>query len=488
MFMFRVSWQLSILAFISVPVITILSKVYGSFVRSLTKVMQTKLAEGNSISDQAISNYSTVRGFDGQQMEYNEFSKKMNEYLALTMKAAVAYSGYAMVATSLPQLVTALVVFYGGFMVRNGDITSGALVSFLLYLSSLSDSFASVGYIFSSLTMAVGAADKVFELMHRTPKRRPPRSSSSSHSSRRQNTTSLIEKNRSEGIEPDVCRGEIELRDVELHYPARPQRRVLNGMSMVVPPGKIVALVGASGGGKSSVISLIQNLYQPSGGKVMIDGVDVHDLSPKWLARHVSQVQQEPTLFARSIKRNIIYGLEGTDREPSQEDIEHAAKMASCDEFIQKLPMKYDTEVGERGVQLSGGQKQRIAISRALIRKPKILLLDEATSALDAESEHQVQAAIDHMIESARSAEGGNNNGSGSAGMSVMIVAHRLSTIRSADIIFVVQDGRVIEQGSHSELITKDDGAYSALVRRQMNVQSKLEGNNAVGADDRNEK
>ena len=203
-FMFRVSWQLSILAFISVPVITILSKSYGNFVRALTKVMQTKLAEGNSISDQAISNYSTVRNFDGQKMEYDEFSKKMQEYLPLTVKAAFAYSGYATVATSLPQLVTALVVFYGGLMVRNGDITSGSLVSFLLYLSSLSDSFSSIGYIFSSLTMAVGAADKVFELMHRKPKRRP-RYSTSQSSRRRNNTKSLIDADRLEGLEPDVC-------------------------------------------------------------------------------------------------------------------------------------------------------------------------------------------------------------------------------------------------------------------------------------------
>lgn len=349
-------------------------------------------------------------------------------------------------------------------MVRNGAISSGELVSFLLYLSSLSDAFSSIGYIFSSLTMAVGAADKVFELMHRKPKLR--QQSSGRTRPGRANSKSAIEKSRTSGLEPDDCRGEIVLKDVEMHYPARPQRRVLNGMSLSVPPGTIVALVGQSGGGKSSVISLVQHLYEQSSGQVMIDGVEVHELSHRWLSRHVSQVQQEPTLFARSIKRNIIYGLEGTDCEPSQEEIERVAKLASCHDFIQNMPMKYDTEVGERGVQLSGGQKQRIAIARALVRKPKILLLDEATSALDAESEHQVQTAIDHMIEAARSRDG--------AGMSVMIVAHRLSTIRTADIIFVVQDGQVIEQGSHSELIEKD-GSYSALIRRQMDVQNKLE-------------
>jgi len=238
-------------------------------------------------------------------------------------------------------------------------------------------------------------------------------------------------------------------------------------MSLSVPPGSIVALVGPSGGGKSSVISLVQNLYEQSSGKVMLDDVEVHEYSPRWLSHHISIVQQEPTLFARSIKRNIMYGLEGTDREPSQEEIERVARLSNCDDFIRKMPLQYETEVGERGVQLSGGQKQRIAIARALVRKPKILLLDEATSALDAESEHMVQSAIDHMIEKARSSDG--------AGMSVMIVAHRLSTVRNADIIFVVQDGKVVEQGNHSELIKREDGPYASLVRRQMNVQKKLD-------------
>jgi ATP-binding cassette subfamily B (MDR/TAP) protein 9 len=248
----------------------------------------------------------------------------------LNTKAAIAYSGYNTVATSLPQLVTALVVFYGGLMVRNADITSGELVSFLLYLQSLSDAFSSMGYIFTSLTQAVGAADKVFELMHRKPKLRQP-------SSAPRNTSSAIETIRTTGMELEVCRGEIALQDVEMHYPARPQKRVLKGMTLAVPPGKIVALVGQSGGGKSSVISLVQHMYEQSSGTVKLDGIDVYELSPRWLSRHVSIVQQEPTLFARSIKRNIIYGLEGTDREPAQEEIERVCKLANCDDFIRKV-------------------------------------------------------------------------------------------------------------------------------------------------------
>lgn len=428
----------------------------------------SQLASGNSVSEAAISSMPTVRAFDAALTEFKEFEESMQKYLLLNMKAAVAYSGYATCSTSLPQLVTALVVFYGGLMVRNGDLTSGELVSFLLYLSSLSDAFSSIGYIFSSLTQAVGAADKVFELMNRKPRLRQPTAANTAAVSTARAGHHVLNVDarqtalaRTAGLEPDTCRGEIRLENVELYYPARPQRRILNGMSLTVPPGKIAALVGQSGGGKSSVISLVQHLYEQSSGKVMIDGVEVHELSPRWLSQHISIVSQEPILFGRSIKRNIMYGLEGTDLEPTDEEIERVAKLANADSFIEKMPRKYETEVGERGVTLSGGQKQRIAIARALVRKPKILLLDEATSALDAESEAMVQQAIDHML-----AAGSN--------MTVVVVAHRLSTIRNADIIFVVQDGQVVEQGNHAELIQKPDGPYSSLIRRQMDVQKKL--------------
>ena len=223
-------------------------------------------------------------------------------------------------------------------MVRNGNLSSGELVSFLLYLQSLSDAFASIGYIFSSLTSAVGAADKIFELMHR--KRRGLAQTSTSTSPPRSsgiNDRNIVEKVRTSGLEPNECRGEIKLENVEMYYPARPNRRVLNDMSLSVPPGSIVALVGPSGGGKSSVISLVQNLYEQSSGKVMLDDVEVHEYSPRWLSQNISIVQQEPTLFARSIKRNIMFGLEGTDREPSQDEIERVAKLSNCDDFIRKV-------------------------------------------------------------------------------------------------------------------------------------------------------
>lgn len=271
-------------------------------------------------------------------------------------------------------------VFYGGLMVRNEDITSGQLVSFLLYLQSLSDAIASMGWVFGSLTQAIGAADKVFELLNRPPRTTPPSTIRPIEEERRtlahnlQIGTFQTSNQRLQGIIPESVRGEIEFQNVTLFYPSRPQKRVLNEISFKVEPGSVVALVGESGGGKSSVISLLLRHYEQQSGRILFDGVDLHELQAAWLCQNVSIVSQEPTLFGRSIKRNIMYGLEGTPLEPTQEEIEEAARLANADSFIQGMPFKYDTEVGERGVQLSGGQKQRIAIARALVRKPRVLL------------------------------------------------------------------------------------------------------------------
>jgi ATP-binding cassette, subfamily B (MDR/TAP), member 9 len=257
-------------------------------------------------------------------------------------------------------------VYYGGMLVRNGDMTSGQLVSFLLYLQSLSDAFATIGYVFSSLTQAVGAADKVFELLHRKPQMKAPTNAVDEDPSEHPVHTGILgieatktRQQRSLGRRPNNAPGAIVLDNVEMHYPARPNRKVLNGITLKIEPGSVVALVGQSGGGKSSVMSLIQHLYEPSAGRVLVDGYDVHELCPEWLSRHISIVSQEPTLFARSIKKNIMYGLEGTAHEPTDEEIEEASKLANAHSFIMDMPQKYDTEVGERGVQLSGGQKQR---------------------------------------------------------------------------------------------------------------------------------
>ncbi len=399
-YMTALSWQLTMLAFISVPVVAMTSQWYSAYVRSITKLMQKKLAEGNSISEASLCAMATVRAFGAEAVEMLEFQKFMSQYQRLNRKNAAAYFVYATGVISLPQLVTAIVLFYGGLLVitdGNNHITSGQLVSFLLYLASLTNSFLSFGWIFSSLTRAVGAADKVFELIHRKPERksatRIDNESTTTNTSIIFDTKKIEEKHKIEhfrtaGVKPTQCLGEVIFDKVVMHYPARPQQKVLNEMNLHIPSGTVAALVGPSGGGKSTVFSIIQNFYDTQSGNALIDGINVNDLSPDWLSENVAVVSQEPTLFARSIKRNIIYGLEGTSREPTMHEIEAAAKLANAHEFIEKLPLKYDTDVGERGIKLSGGQKQRIAIARgklfsSLLQKCLLLLHSDAKMILN---------------------------------------------------------------------------------------------------------
>ena len=335
--------------------------------------------------------------------------------------------------TFLTAAVVAGVLFYGGSLVLDGVMSAGALVSFMLYQQSLSASFQSLGDVFSALSAAVGAADKVVELINKKP---------------------AFEETGSE--EPDTFVGHLELRDVTFSYPARPSSIVLSNFNLAVQPGEVVALVGPSGGGKSSIVKLLERQYLPTSGAVLVDGRDLGSYQSGWLKRRMALVSQEPVLYARSIKRNIIYGMETEDgvpesEVPTQNEIEEAARLANAHDFICALPEQYDTECGERGVQLSGGQKQRLAIARALVRKPSVLLLDEATSALDADSEAVVQEALDRTM----------------VGRTVLVIAHRLSTVQGADRIVVIKKGTVVEMGTHEDLLERQ-GAYALLVKRQM--------------------
>ncbi|GIY25672.1 multidrug resistance protein pgp-1 [Caerostris darwini] len=248
------------------------------------------------------------------------------------------------------------------------------------------------------------------------------------------------------GIRPDV-KGKIDFVNVQFRYPSRKNVLVLQGINLTINPGQTVALVGSSGCGKSTLIALLERFYDPESGQVMLDGFDIKTMNLKYLRSLMALVSQEPVLFNCSIKENIIYGIED---KVSQADIEDAARTANIHDFIIHLPQGYDTIVGERGTQLSGGQKQRIAIARALVRQPKILLLDEATSALDTESEKAVQDALDQARQ----------------GRTCIIIAHRLSTVQNADCIAVIDNGKIVEKGTHEELVSKK-GIYYKLIKRQ---------------------
>ncbi|KAG5180509.1 ABC transporter type 1, transmembrane domain-containing protein [Tribonema minus] len=442
LFMFYLSWRLSTVAFVSVPAIVGVSRYYGHFIRDLAKQVQERLAEANAVAEEALGSMTTVRSFAAEGRESAAYGARLHDYYALAIREAAAYGAYASTAALLPQLVTVLVLFYGGRMVLAGQLDGGSVVAFMLYLSSLSDGFNNMGAIFSSITQAVGAADKVFELIRREPQVRKPRGGAA--------------------LRPLECAGELTLEEVHFTYPARPTRPVLHGVNLVVRPGQVLALVGPSGGGKSSCVSLIENFYHPDQGRLLLDGTPVQDLDHRWYHRVVSLVGQEPVLYGRTIEQNILYGLEGDADEPTHADVVAAARLANAHAFIDALPHGYDTQVGQRGVQMSGGEAAAAAAAAALnasahsaaaaVCELQVLLLDEATSALDAESEFLVQEAINKMMHT---------------GMTVVIIAHRLSTIKSADVIAVVRAGRVVEQGSHAALLAAG-GVYAGLVSRQL--------------------
>eukprot|EP00941_MAST-03F_sp_MAST-3F-sp1_P004606 g4606.t1 len=452
-FCFRLDVPLTILTFISVPAVVVISKIYGGYYRSLSKAVQNELALANSTAEEALANCSTVRSFNAEKAELHDYKTKLGDFYVVNEKMAIAYAGFACCFTFLPNLVTALVLYYGSVMIANGEMPAGDLIKFMLYQQNLSSSINTLGTIYTGLAQALGAADRVFSLINRKPKREPP------------GTISLDDDFNGNSY----FHGEIELKDVDLYYPARPKVKVLKQISLKCPSGKVIALVGPSGGGKSSIIKLIQNLYEPQSGNILLDSIRVQEIESESFRKEVCIVSQEPVLFGRSIFRNIIYGLETLEDDDDEEEgvkdkekymdrVIEASKLANAHDFISALPQGYDTEVGEKGCQLSGGQKQRIAIARALVRSPKILLLDEATSALDAESEAVVQEALDRIMKESK--------------RTVLVIAHRLSTVKSADVIFVIKDGQVVEEGNHQSLMRQKNGVYCKLVQRQLEKSS----------------
>jgi len=453
-FMFHLSAQLTWVAFVSVPAIIAISKKYGKVMQTLSKESQKALAEANAVAEECLSSMPTVRSFAAEPFESQRFGDKLGDYYKLMRRQAAFYIVYLSLTLMLPNGVAALVLFYGGKLAMEGHPTS-VLLSFVLYLQTLNSAFSTLGDFYSSMVQALGAATRVFELIGQVPELAldPPEG----------------------GAVDSPGRGAVRLEDVRFSYEKGPGTDVLRGLTLDVPAGNVVALVGPSGNGKTTVIALLKRLYRAREGRVTIDGEDVWNFKHREYHRVVSIVGQEPVLFARTIRENILFGLENPG-QPSQADDEavfKATKRANAHDFIVGMTKGYDADISQRGVKLSGGQKQRIAIARALVRRPKVLLLDEATSALDAESERQVQSAIDTMISEGQ--------------VTVILIAHRLSTVKNSHKICVVQGGKVVEEGPHDELIAKGS-AYFKLVQCQLSAapaqHSHLDGEHFAEASD----
>ncbi|CAL1536178.1 unnamed protein product [Lymnaea stagnalis] len=413
-----------------VPVVSLSAMQYGKFVRKMRKLFQDRLADAGTQAEESLSSVRTVKSFSGEAKATTVYSGFINESYKIGKKLALAQGIMDGLFSFLAYGAISAVLWYGGKLVYENSrdpttgITAGLLTSFLLYTLQVAMGFALLSSLYGDFMQAVGASARIFTLLDRKPDVFVP-------------------------LNPLVLphlTGEIEFKDVKFKYPSRPETEVLKGVSFRVERGQMVALVGPSGGGKSTIVNLIERFYDPNEGTIAMDGCDLKLLDLTWFRQKIAMVSQEPTLFACSIKDNIAYGREATD-----EEVIEAAKQANAHEFVSEFEMGYDTLVGERGVRLSGGQKQRIAIARALIMDPTLLLLDEATSALDAESEHLVQEAVDRAM----------------MGRTVIVIAHRLSTVRNADKVVVIDKGQIAEMGTHNELLATH-GVYKKLVLRQL--------------------
>jgi ATP-binding cassette subfamily B protein len=416
------SWRLTLVMLSIVPVVVLGAVIYGRVLRSLSRNVQDALARSTEVAEETLSGIRTVRAFAREDQEIGRYGQAVDASLTLARKrasaaavfqGAVGFAGYAAVAA---------VLWYGGLLVLDGQMQVGDLTAFILYTLTVAFAFGAVSDLWGDFMRAAGASERVFELLDRRSTLVPGQ------------------------LRPTQLAGAVALESVTFSYPSRPDVAVLRGLDLLLSPGQVVAVVGASGAGKSTIAALLSRFYDPQAGRLLLDGQDLRQLDPDWLREQVGVVSQEPILFATSIHENIRYGrLQATDAE-----VIAAAQAANAHDFISRFPEGYQTLVGERGVRLSGGQKQRVAIARALLKDPRILVLDEATSALDAESEALVQEALDRLMK----------------GRTTLIIAHRLSTVMGADRVVVLDAGRVAEQGRHQELYAQD-GIYRKLVERQ---------------------
>ncbi|KAF5111685.1 hypothetical protein DV452_004367 [Geotrichum candidum] len=408
------------------------------------------IGEASTVAEDVLSSIRNTVAFGVQQRLANKFDAKLEiaemygirkGFIVATMVSVIWFVAYT---------TYSLAFWEGSRLINSGEIGIGALMTTVTSVMIGAFALANVAPGFEAMGGSVGAAYKIFEAINRVP---------------------VIDSERDDGEQPNELVGRIEFQNVKFAYPSRPNVPVLDDFNLVIEPGQTVALVGASGSGKSTIIGLLERFYEPIGGTITIDGHNLESLNVKWLRRQLSLVSQEPVLFSCSIYKNIGYGLIGTpyenaDEETKSEMIRQACEEANAWEFIKNLTDGLDTEVGERGFLLSGGQKQRIAIARAIVSQPKLLLLDEATSALDTKSEGIVQEALDRALQS----------------RTTIIIAHRLSTIRDADKIVVMSNGKIIETGTHSDLLSRQ-GAYHLLVQAQ-NIRATNEKDHSALSDE----
>ncbi len=424
-FMFYTSWKLSIALVLIIPPVALMAYFFGKRIRLLSKSFQALLADSSIIAEETISGLRTVKSFVQEKNEVTRYQNTLTNALSTAKTRIRVIAEFMTLAMGLGITAICFVLWFGGREVIAGQLTPGALVQFLLYLFVVAIGVGSLGSLWGDLMAGVGASQRIFEIIEREP--------------------SFSD----EGSTLPSVSGEVEFTNVRFAYPSRPDVEVLTDLSFKIEAGQVIALVGMSGGGKSTIASLIPRFYDPTAGTIRFDGHPITELKASWLREQVGIVAQEPVLISSTIQENIRYGKpDATDAE-----VLEAARSANTLEFINKFPEGFKTQVGERGIQLSGGQKQRVAIARALLKNPKLLILDEATSNLDTASEHLVQDALRILMKD----------------RTTIVIAHRLATIKDADLIFVIGSGRILQTGRHEDLAADKDGVYFKLLQRQFN-------------------
>lgn len=420
------SFKLTLLMLAVVPLVAVAAVIFGRFIRKYSKQVQDQVAESQVIVEETMQGISIVKAFANEWYEVARYKGKISEVVKLAIKGG-KYRGYfaSFIIFCLFGAIVA-VVWYGVRLSIAGEMSVGQLISFVLYSTFVGASFGGIAELYAQIQKAIGATERVFELLEETPEK----------ISANQNGTSL-----------EKIKGNVAFKNVAFSYPSRKEVRVLKNVNFTAEFGQKIAIVGPSGAGKSTISSLLLRFYDIESGEITVDGKNIYDYDLENLRGNMSIVPQDVILFGGTIKENIAYGKP----DATHEEIMLAAKQANALNFVESFPEKFETVVGERGVKLSGGQRQRIAIARALLKNPSILILDEATSSLDSESEKLVQEALEVLME----------------GRTSIIIAHRLSTIRNADKILVLDNGEITEQGTHQELINLENGTYKNLSNLQ---------------------
>ncbi len=419
---FYSSWKLSLMMLACIPFVILAVALIGRRVKAHSKASQDALSESSTIVEEVCQAIADVKSYGNENYEQHRYGKSLKKFYEVTIRGARTRGLFLSFIIFVMFGTIAAVVWLGARMLAHDEITQLQFTSFILFSIFVGASLGSFPEIMAQISSMNGASERLREILALQPERQG-------------------------GASLPQFRGEVSMDGVTFRYPSRPEREILRGVTFQAQPGQRVALVGSSGGGKSTIFSLLLGFYEAESGSIRFDGQDVSKLDVANLRKQMAVVPQEVMLFGGSIAENIAYGKPGA----SKAEIEAAAQVANAHEFISTMPEGYETTVGPRGVKLSGGQRQRIAIARAVLADPRILLLDEATSALDAESERLVNEALERLLK----------------GRTALVIAHRLSTVRNADKILVVHNGQIVESGTHEELMAMA-GTYRLLVETQL--------------------